>query len=127
MSSSEATPSHPHAIPPPAGDAAHPCGHCVPAAVHAPTVCLPLSGLRAGQTGLLWRLDLEPHDAALLRAMGLRPQALVRLCRVGDPTILEVLAGGEECRCASRIGLAAALTHRVLVAVSVDEPTGSTA
>lgn len=51
--------------------------------------------------------------------MGLRPGIRVRVVRLGEPTILEVL-GAEACgcACASRIGLTKALAARVRVAAS---------
>jgi hypothetical protein len=58
----------------------------------------------------------------LLRAMGLRPNAAIRICRLGEPTIVEVLPSrpGEGNRCARpdcrcRIGLAWTLAQRVMV------------
>lgn len=63
---------------------------------------------------------MDPADAALLRAMGLRPNALIRVRRAGEPCIVEVVPcggeGGAECHCAGRIGLAKLLASRVLVA-----------
>jgi hypothetical protein len=64
---------------------------------------------------------MDPCDAALLRAMGLRPNATVRLCRLGEPCIVEVLNGASEdgCRgtggCWCRIGLAKPLACAVVV------------
>jgi len=55
---------------------------------------------------------LDVRDAALLRAMGLRPNAKVRLCRLGEPCIVEVMTGAGDgtCKgpggCWCRIGLA---------------------
>lgn len=55
----------------------------------------------------------DPADAALLRAMGLRRDARVRLCRRGEPCIVSILdpSAGEGCR----IGLARLLAGRVVV------------
>jgi hypothetical protein len=62
---------------------------------------------------------LDPNDAALLRAMGLRPSARIRICRLGEPCIVEVLSGSDSCGraggCACRIGLAKPLAERVMV------------
>jgi len=60
---------------------------------------------------------LDKHDAAMLRAMGLRPNATVRVCRPGEPCIIEVLAGGERCRDACRIGMARELADQIVVRV----------
>lgn len=55
----------------------------------------------------------------MLRAMGMKPGAMVRVCRAGEPCIVEVLAprGGGPCGCdcSTRIGLAKDLAMRVMV------------
>src|SRR3954471_22777218 len=43
-------------------------------------VCL--TALKAGQTAMVCQTSLDPSDAALLRAMGLRPLARIRVCRL---------------------------------------------
>lgn len=72
----------------------------------------PLTSLDAGQVGLVTRTTLSEQDAALLRAMGLRPNARVRLCQAGEPWIIEVRRSGGAC---SRIGLARAIAEHVFV------------
>jgi Fe2+ transport system protein FeoA len=58
---------------------------------------------------------VEGADAPILRAMGLTEGAVVRVCRVGEPTIVALLCH-RGCHCASsRVGLARALADRVLV------------
>ncbi len=78
-----------------------------------------LTSLRPGQTARVQFTRLEAGDADLLRAMGLRSSARVRLCRLGEPCIIEVLSGSESCGrkggCACRIGLARPLADNVLV------------
>jgi hypothetical protein len=78
-----------------------------------------LTGLLPGQTAVVRATDLEAGDADLLRAMGLRLSARVRLCRLGEPCIVEVMGGGESCDrkggCVCRIGLARPLAEKVLV------------
>ena len=59
---------------------------------------------------------LDPRDAAILRAMGLRPEACIRMIRKGEPCIIEVLGinpatGG----CGCRIGLARDMASLVTV------------
>ncbi|MBX3390220.1 MAG: ferrous iron transport protein A [Phycisphaeraceae bacterium] len=79
-----------------------------------------LDSLRPGEISHVASLGVDdPGDAALLRAMGLRPGIRVKVVRLGEPTILEVL-GAEACgcACASRIGLTKALASRVRVAAS---------
>lgn len=71
-----------------------------------------LTSLDAGQVGLVTRTTLSEQDSALLRAMGLRPKARVRLCQAGEPWIIEVRRSGGAC---SRIGLARAIAEHVFV------------
>lgn len=82
-----------------------------------------LTTLRPGQSGVVCESQLDPSDAAMLRAMGLRPNATIRVCRLGEPCIVEVMTGGvvredcgrPDCRC--RIGLARPLAERVRVRI----------
>jgi hypothetical protein len=83
-----------------------------------------LSTLRAGQTAVVCAAMTDPSmhadDAAYVRAMGLRPSATVRVCREGQPCIVEVVSGsGEGSACcgtgACRIGLSRELAQRVYV------------
>lgn len=74
---------------------------------------IPLQQLRKGQMGRIAPSQLPPEDADMLRAMGLRPDATVRVCRLGHTCIVEVcdrLGGG------CRIGLTRGLAERVMVA-----------
>ncbi len=71
-----------------------------------------LQQLRKGDRGRIESTDLPADDAAMLRALGLRPEAPVRMCRMGQTCIVEVcdrLGGG------CRIGLARSLAERVVV------------
>ena len=72
-----------------------------------------IADARPGQIGHVCHTNLEEEDAAILRAMGLRPQARVRVCRVGEPCIVEVIAGSG---CACRIGMSLPLARLVLLA-----------
>ncbi|MFZ4575964.1 MAG: FeoA family protein [Phycisphaerales bacterium] len=81
----------------------------------------PLTQLPPGQTAIVRETRLDARDAALLRAMGLRPNATVRICRLGEPCIVEVLSGSGEggCNgpggCWCRIGLSKPLALGVVV------------
>ncbi|MBL8886228.1 MAG: ferrous iron transport protein A [Phycisphaerales bacterium] len=91
---------------------------CVAEPPSGPTMLL--NAMKAGEVSHVSSLGVDdPGDAALLRAMGLRPGIRVRVVRLGEPTILEVL-GAEACgcACASRIGLTKALASRVRVAAT---------
>lgn len=73
---------------------------------------IPLSQLRAGQRATLCPECLTDEDGAFLRALGLRARATVRLCRRGEPCIVDVVGRGG---CGCRIGLARPIADRVLV------------
>lgn len=73
---------------------------------------VPLTSLQPAQVGTVTRTLLSDHDASLLRAMGLRPGARIRLCQAGEPWIVEVRRSGGAC---SRIGLARAIAEGVHV------------
>jgi len=83
-----------------------------PAAAHR---TVPLSQLRPGETGVVCSAGSDPADAALLRAMGLRMNATVRMCRAGEPCIVSVL-GARGCSC--RIGLARPLAERIVIGLN---------
>ena len=84
-----------------------------------------LHSLTPGLIGRVCENCLNDADATMLRAMGLKPNSLVRVCRAGEPCIVEVLAprGGGPCGCdcATRIGLAKELALRVMV-IPVESP-----
>lgn len=71
-----------------------------------------LTSLKPGQSGVVVDAAMDADDAAQLRAMGLRPNSRVMLCRSGEPCIVRVLGA---CGCESRIGLARPLAERVMV------------
>ncbi len=85
-------------------------------ASRVPTATAPapvsLDQLPRGATCRVQGSTLDSADAALLRAMGLRPDASVRVCRLGEPCIVSVKG---ECGPACRIGLSRHLARRVLV------------
>lgn len=73
-----------------------------------------LTRMRVGDTGRVCGGRLDNDDRDMLRALGLRPDARVRLARVGEPCIVQVL-GKHGCSC--RIGLARPLAERVIIAM----------
>lgn len=98
---------------------------CVAAVPDGPSRSL--STLGAGEIAHVASLGMDdPADAALLRAMGLRPGVRVRVIRLGQPSIVEVL-GAEACgcACASRIGLTKELAAKVLVVLGHGAEAGS--
>ncbi len=86
------------------------------AAGGTPARVVTLSQLTPGQTGVICEGGLDAKDAEVLRAMGLRPGGRVRLCRPGQPCIVEV-SDGVGCVC--RIGMAQPLAERVMIRLTV--------
>ena len=72
--------------------------------------------MKPGQCGIIRRSCADGADAAYLRALGLRCNQRIRLCRANGPWIVEVGCRGGP---ASRIGLAKALAEQVMVEVTV--------
>ena len=68
---------------------------------------VPLTSLRPGDRGRLHDSVLDPRDRQLLTALGLAPKSLLRLCKAGDPWIVEVRS--------TRIGLAEAVARDLMV------------
>lgn len=106
------------------------CGHVGGCRCEGRVIAVPstvLSKLRPGQIARVCEACIDSKDAAMLRAMGLRPNARIRVCRVGQPCIIEVMAGGCDgdegacnagspaAECACRIGLARPLAEKVVV------------
>jgi Fe2+ transport system protein FeoA len=66
-----------------------------------------LTSLRRGQRARLHRADLHCEDCELLNAMGLTERCELRVCRRGEPYIVQVNS--------TRLGLAASVAGRILV------------
>lgn len=82
----------------------------------AATVEKPLTAWTAGSIAQVSKVDLDASDAAMLRAMGLRAGAVVRLSKVGEPSVVEVISGHTcRCHCRCRIGLARDVASRVFL------------
>jgi Fe2+ transport system protein FeoA len=73
---------------------------------------IPLTQLTRGQRATVNTSDLDEQDSKVLRAMGLRPDASVQMCRLGEPCIVS-LSGA--CGGGCRIGLAKDIASRVMV------------
>ncbi|MCA9293033.1 MAG: ferrous iron transport protein A [Phycisphaerales bacterium] len=76
---------------------------------------LPVLQLRRGDRARVHSADLPAEDLELLRAMGLRTGARIRVCRLGKPCILELC--DERCGTGCRIGLDAGLAARLMVSL----------
>lgn len=70
---------------------------------------VPLDQLGVGTCATLHTAQLDPDDADALRAMGLRPECQLRVCKAGEPCIVTV--NSPSCR----IALARGLANRVMV------------
>ena len=66
-----------------------------------------LSSLAPGQTATLHGADLAAHDCALLSALGLTDRCVLRICKIGEPCIVQVHS--------TRIGLARSVAEGILV------------
>ncbi|MHA7813786.1 MAG: FeoA family protein [Phycisphaerales bacterium] len=73
---------------------------------------IPLTHLARGQRATVNTAQLDDQDSKMIRAMGLRPDASVQMCRLGEPCIVS-LSGA--CGGGCRIGLAKDIASRVLV------------
>ena len=75
-------------------------------------VTIPLTQLQRGRKGRIALADDASPDSAMLRAMGLKPQAEVRICRLGQPCIVAVK---NQCGGGCRIGHDRSIADRVKV------------
>jgi len=75
--------------------------------------CVPLTTLRSGCCATVQQRSMSPEDSELLGAMGLTDRCRLRICRVGEPCIIQVAA--------TRLGLSAAMARKILV--QPDQPS----
>lgn len=75
---------------------------------------IPLTELSRGQSGRVQIQGAATDEVKMLRAMGLRPNASVTMCRHGQPCIIS-LSGA--CGGGCRIGLAKEIAGRVMIQV----------
>jgi Fe2+ transport system protein FeoA len=73
---------------------------------------VPLLALKPGAVGVLQNV-LDPQSRRVLRSLGLTDGARLRICRVGDPCIIQVRS--------TRIGLSKTVAQCVYVTVTDDE------
>ncbi|MPZ16736.1 MAG: hypothetical protein GEV06_02295 [Luteitalea sp.] len=78
-----------------------------PAITVSPAQPVRLSELRAGARARVHAADLASEDSALLRAIGLAERCLVRVCKAGEPCIVQVGA--------TRIGLSGIVAGGIFV------------
>lgn len=82
------------------------------ASIEPKPASIPLTQLARGQRATVNTANLDEQDSRMIRAMGLRPEASVQMCRLGEPCIVS-LSGA--CGGGCRIGLAKDIASRVLV------------
>jgi Fe2+ transport system protein FeoA len=74
----------------------------------APGGAVRLSQLEQGAQARVLGTDLPGEDTAMLEALGLTDHCLVRVCKTGEPFIVQVST--------TRIGLAESVADRILAA-----------
>ena len=79
-----------------------------------PSSTIPLTQLSRGQSGRVQIDGFATDEVKMLRAMGLRPNASITMCRLGEPCIIS-LSGA--CGGGCRIGLAKEIAGRVMICV----------
>jgi Fe2+ transport system protein FeoA len=67
----------------------------------------PLADLAVGDVGRVHQTDVEASTSRFLRAIGLTGSAEFRVCRRGEPCIIQVRS--------TRVGLARAIADRITV------------
>lgn len=75
---------------------------------------IPLTQLSRGQSARVLRTQADADDCSMLRAMGLRPEVSIQMCRLGEPCIVSLMG---DCGGGCRIGLAKDIASRVMVEV----------
>lgn len=71
-----------------------------------------LSQLATGAVARLQRTTLDSGEAGMLRALGLTSRSLVRVCKAGDPCIVQVRA--------TRIGISRVVADQIMVVPDPD-------
>jgi Fe2+ transport system protein FeoA len=72
-----------------------------------PALPVPLTELAVGERARLHAADLVGHDREMLFALGLATSIRFRLCKAGNPWIVQIRG--------TRVGLSEAVAHRLLV------------
>lgn len=71
------------------------------------TMPIRLSALAPGCTARMHTADLAPQDCAMLRALGMTDACVLRICKVGEPCIVQVQS--------TRIGLSRSVADGIFV------------
>ena len=86
----------------------------IPETTHAP---VPLTTLEAGTSARLHATELDDGTRSLLRSLGLTDASLVRVCKCGDPFIIQVRT--------TRIGLSSSVAGNIYVVLDSESPHSS--
>ena len=78
------------------------------------TVHISLSQMARGARGTVCSISLGQAETESLGPMGLRERASIRVCRCGEPCIVEVGCAPGMCR---RIGVSKQVAEQVIVAI----------
>ena len=78
-----------------------------PAASTVPTAAVRLADVSVGVTARLHEAQLDGESRALLRALGLTDASLLRVCKQGEPCVVQVRT--------TRIGLSRRIAQHVFV------------
>ena len=82
-------------------------------------VAIPLTQLRAGDRARLLATGLQCDSCDLLNAMGLTDQCEIRVCKVGEPCIVQVNS--------TRLGISSRIAKQIMVVPKPDDPERRTA
>jgi len=73
----------------------------------ADPVAISLTQLGRGQCATFYKADLRCEDCEMLNAMGMTDRCQLKICKIGDPWIVQVKS--------TRIGMARSLAQRIFV------------
>ena len=73
------------------------------------TVSVPLTTLATGCRAIVQHRAMSGEDSELLSAMGLTDSCRLRICRAGEPCIIQVAA--------TRLGLSSAMARKIMVSL----------
>ncbi|MCZ6834323.1 MAG: FeoA family protein [Planctomycetota bacterium] len=73
----------------------------------AQAISVPLTTLKSGCCATVHQRDMSGEDQELLSAMGLTDQCRLRICRVGEPCIIQIAA--------TRLGLSKVMAGKIMV------------
>ena len=79
-----------------------------------PQLPIPLTALQAGASARLHATQLDDDTRSLLRSLGLTDASRLRVCKNGEPFIIQVRA--------TRIGLSSVVAGNIMVVIDAELP-----